>query len=63
MRAVSISAGLDANRIISAAAAEIESHSKSFGGLSDAVLVISVRMCRDEEKENGTEPPRETRSR
>ncbi len=63
MRAVSVSGGVDIDRIVRAAVAEIGTHSESFGGLSDAVLVMSVKLCRDEPKENGTEPPRETRSR
>lgn len=63
MRAVSVSSGVNMDRIVRAVAAELESHSISFGGLSDAVLVMSVRLCRDEEKENGIEPPRETRPR
>ena len=63
MRAVSVSSGVDMQRIMNAAILEIDSHSKSFGGLSGAVLVMSVRVCCDEEKENGAGPPRETQPR
>lgn len=63
MRAVSIAKGVDMERIARTAAAEIESYSRSGGDPGDAFLVMTVRVCRDEEKENGTEPQRGTRSR
>jgi len=63
MRAVSVSSGVDMQKIMSAAISELDSHSKSFGGLSNAVLVMSVMVCRDEEKENEAGPPRETQPR
>lgn len=63
MRAVSISKGVDMEMVARVAAAEIESYSRSGGDLGDAFLVMSVRVCRDEEKENGTESQRGTRPR
>lgn len=56
MRAVSISRGVDMERIARAAAAEIESYSRSGGDPADAFLVVSVRVCRDEEKKTGPSP-------
>lgn len=63
MRSVAVSGGVDLDRIVRAAVAEIESHARSHGSLADAFLVVSVKVCEDEPKENGTEPPRETRPR
>lgn len=63
MRAVSISEGVDMEAIARAAAAEIKSYARGGGEPKDAFLVICVRNCTDEVKENGTGPQRGTRSR
>lgn len=63
MRAVSMSEGIDIDRIARAAVAEVESYARSGGDPKDALLVMSVRACTDESKENGTGAQRGTRSR
>jgi hypothetical protein len=50
------------DRIVRAVASELESHLKIVGDFSDAVLFFEVRRCVDE-KDNGTAPRREMRSR
>lgn len=58
MRAISLSEGINAQSVVNAAAAEIDEFKKEYGSLSNAVLVLSVRTCIDQEKENGTTPQR-----
>lgn len=50
MRAVSISDGFDMNRVVKAAAEEIESNMGEHGLPEGAFLVMSVKFCRDEQR-------------
>lgn len=49
MRAVSLSDGFDMDKVLRAVTAEIKSHMEENGSPNNAFLVISVRVCRDEE--------------
>jgi hypothetical protein len=63
LKAFVLEGGVDAERIVRAVAAEMESHARDNGGLKDAVLFLEIRKCVDEPKINGTAPRREMRSR
>jgi hypothetical protein len=45
MRVISLSEGVDINRVVRAATAELESHVRERGSLKDAFLVMSVKVC------------------
>jgi len=62
LKAFVLERGVDMDRIVRAVASELESHLKVMGDFSDAVLFFEVRRCMDE-KDNGTAPRREMRSR
>ena len=63
MRAFNLENPVEAERIVGAVADEMKAYARENGGLQGAVLCIHVRQSVDEQKDNGTAPRREMRSR
>ena len=48
MRAISLSEGVEVNRVVEAVKAEIDRHMRERGTLKDSFLILEVRVCLDE---------------
>lgn len=63
MRAFNLEIPVEADRIVRAVAEEVEAYARENGGVHGGVLCIHVRRCVEDQKDNGTAPRREMRSR
>jgi hypothetical protein len=63
MKAFNLENPVETERIIRAVADEMKAYARETGGLRDAILCIQVRQCMEDQKDNGTAPRREMRSR
>lgn len=63
MRAVSLEKGGNPEQIVRAAMSEIKSYISEESSLEGAILVVHVRRCLDEEKENGATLQRKAQPR
>jgi hypothetical protein len=56
LKAFVLDRGVDIDRIVRAVATEVDNHARCNGGLKDAVLVLEIRQCVDDKKDDETAP-------